>query len=314
MDQTEPYHRTAGPIVVAVDGTEDGERAVRYAAAEARRTGRGLSLVHVLHETAPTAPMLPLFGAETLRAVGRGILDDAVTQARALMGEDAEIELHLAEGPRSARLVAVSGSSPIVMGPRASSFQSLLTGSTTAEVAAHAHGSVVCVPRDWQPGMEHGRVLVGVDGSPASTGVLRVAFEAAAERSARLTVLHAWRPSGIYDAAVGGRVLADAWERQTEPVIWEILAGLRADFPHVEVQVELRYARPEVALAEEARHADLVVLGRRGPDRPAGLSLGAKARALIHAGICPVEIAPVPDPLVRVPPQRTAQEQRAAVH
>jgi nucleotide-binding universal stress UspA family protein len=293
-------------LVVAVDGTEDGDRAVRYAAQEARRTGRGLSLVHVVHETVPTAPMLPLFGSDTLHAVGHGVLADAVTLARSLVGEDVEVESHLVEGPRASRIIGLAGPAAIVLGPRASAFQRLLTGSTTAEVAAHAHGPVICVPRDWQPGVELGRVVVGVDGSPVSTGVLRTAFEAASERGARLTVLHAWRPSGIYEAAVGGRVLADAWERQTEPVIWELFAGLRADCPEVQVDVMLRYARPEVALAEEARHADLVVVGRRGEDRPSALSLGARARALIHAGLCPVEVAPVPAPLPLVPAQRQA--------
>ncbi|MGZ4437911.1 MAG: universal stress protein [Nocardioidaceae bacterium] len=314
MDETpDPDERASRLIVVAVDGTEDSDRAVRYAAAEARRTGADLSLVHVLHQTAPTAPMLPLFRAETLRAVGRGILQDAAVQARALVGEDVEIHQHLLDGPRSAELVAAAGTSPIVMGPRASAFQRMLTGSTTAEVAAHAQGPVLCVPRDWEPGVEHGRVLVGVDASSASTGVLRAAFEAAADRHARLTVLHAWRPSGIYDAAIGGRVVADAWERQVEPVIWEMIAGLRADYPTVEVQVVLRFARPEYALAEEARHADLLVLGRRGEDRALGLSLGAKARALIHAGVCPIEVAPVPEPLVRMPAQRTSAEEPSPV-
>lgn len=292
------------PFVVAVDGTEDGERAIRYAAQEARRTGRGLLLVHVVHETVATAPMLPLFGADTLHAVGHGVLADAVLLATGLVGEDVEIESQLLEGFRADRIIGAAGSAPIVLGPRTSAFQSLLTGSTTAEVAAHARGPVICVPRDWEPGVELGRVVVGIDGSPASTGVLRAAFDAASDHDARLTVLHAWRPSGIYEAAVGGRVLADAWERQTEPVVWGLLAGLRGDRPDVQVDVMLRYARPEIALAEEARHADLVVIGRRGEDHPLGMSLGAKVRALIHAGLCPVEVAPVPEPLPRVPSQR----------
>lgn len=293
-------------LVVAVDGTEDGDRAVRYALHEARRTGCALHLVHALHEAVETAPMLPLFQPDTLRAIGSGILEDAETQVRVVAGDDVEVEKHLMQGPVAAALIEAAGTAPIVLGPRASSFQRLLTGSTTAEVAAHARGPVYCVPRDWHPNHDHGRVLVGVDGSPASRGVLEVALDAAEERGARLCVLHAWRPSGMYDAAIGGRVLADSWERQTEPAIWELVAGLRGDHPHVEVQVELRYARPEVALAEEARYADLLVVGRRGVDRSVGLSLGSKARALIHAGICPVLVAPVPAPLARVPAQRHA--------
>lgn len=305
-EQTRDHSDEPSYVVAAVDGTDDGARAVRYAVEEARRTGAAIHLVHVLHEMVPTAPMLPLFQSDTIRAVGSGILEDAAAQVRGLADDDIDVEKHLVAGPRAAALIAAAGDRPIVLGPRASSFQRLLTGSTTAEVAAHAHGLVFCVPRDWQYGAVTGRVIAGVDGSPHSRGVLQAALRVAAERGARLAVLHAWRPSGIYDAAIGGRVLADSWERQTEPAIWELVAGLRADHPNVEVQVELRFARPEVALAEESRHADLLVLGRRGEDRPLGLSLGAKARALIHAGICPVLIAPVPAPLSWVPEQRHA--------
>lgn len=293
-----------GYLVVGVDGTEDGDRAVRYAVAEARRTGRTLRLVHVLHETAPTAPMLLLFHADALRAVGLGVLDDAEHLVRNLASDGVAVEKHLMEGRRAAALIAAAGTAPIVLSPRASNLRLLIIGSTTAEVAAHANGPVLCVPPGWEPGRTRGAVLVGVGGTATSKTVLEAAFRAAEERDARLTVLHAWRPSGTYEAAIGGRVLAESWERQTEPEIWELVAGLRGDHPDVDVEVVLRYARPEVALAEGSQHADLLVLGRRGEDRALGLALGSKARALIGVARCPVEIAPVPGQRWRLPSQR----------
>ena len=302
MDQ----NRAGEFIVVGVDGTEDGDRAVRYAVADARRTGRALRLVHVQHASALTAPMLLLFHSEALRAVGLGVLDDAESLVRTIGRDGVAVEKHLVEGQRAAALIAAAGTSPIVLAPRASNLRRLIIGSTTAEVAAHADVPVLCVPPAWEPGRARGTVLVGVDGTETSRTVLEAAFRAAEERGDHLTVLHAWRPSGTYEAAIGGRVLAESWERQTEPEIWELVAGLRGDHPDVDVQVVLRYARPEVALAEESQHADLLVLGRRGADRALGLALGSKARALIGTARCPVEVAPVPGHRWRLPAQRQA--------
>ena len=69
MTETRVTHNR-GPILVAVDGTEDGDRALRFGVEEARRRSCGLRLVHVPHETIPMAPMLPLFAASTLHEIG----------------------------------------------------------------------------------------------------------------------------------------------------------------------------------------------------------------------------------------------------
>jgi nucleotide-binding universal stress UspA family protein len=293
---------------VAVDGTEDSDRAVRYAVAEAGRTGSSLRLVHVRHATVLTAPMLLLFHAETLRAVGARILDDAEALVRSIAGLELELDKHLVEGDRAGAVIEVAGTAPIVLAPRASNLERMISGSTVAEVAAHARGPVVSVPPGWQPDRVHGTVVAGVDGSPTSRAVLQEGFSAAAERGARLVVLHAWKPSAAYDAVIGGRVLAESWELQTEPEIWELVAGLRGDHPEVDVQVVLKYERPEVALADASRHADLIVVGRRCEGRALGLALGSRPRALVHSGRCPVRVTPVPSLASWVPEQRRAHE------
>ena len=294
-------------LIVGVDGTEDGEVALRFAAHEALRTGCAIHLVHVLPVSVVTAPMLLMFQTDTLRAVGNGILDDAESLVRTIADGSVALEKHLLGGPRVTSLVAAAGTAPIVLGPRPADQSA--ASSPTAEIAAFAQGPVVSVPREWQPGAAHGVVLAGVDGSPVSRAVLESAFAAAAERDARLNVLHAWRPPTMYEVALGGRMLAESWERQAEPAIWELLAGLRGDYPQVQVEVSMRFARPEAALMVESRFSDLLVLGRRGDDRASGLALGANARALIQSAACPVEIAPTPTQRLRLPSQRKATPQ-----
>jgi len=158
--------------------------------------------------------------------------------------------------------------------------------------ARHRHRNGVCT----QLGNDHFAAFVTTASKSRLNflEVLRAGFAAAEERHARLLVVHAWRPSGPYDAAIGGRVAAEAWQRQTEPAVWELVAGWRGDFPAVEVEVDVRYQRVVVALAETTRHADVLVMGRRGERAPFGLVLGSTARTMLRVAACPVEIVPAP--------------------
>jgi nucleotide-binding universal stress UspA family protein len=282
-------------VLIGVDGTEAADRAVRYGVQEAQREHRSIRLVHVVHEAVPLNPMLPLFGSDTLRAVGTRILADAEARVRQLADEPVHVEQVLARGPRaSAILVHAQDAAVVVLGTRPSTMEHIWTGSTTTGVAARAHCPVISVPEEWLTAPVHRRVVAAVDGSPASADVLRAAFAEAHDRGAQLVVVHAWRPSGQYDVAIGARVGAEAWERQTEPAVWALVAGWRADFPDVAVEVCLKYQNVAVALAEASRQADLLVMGRRGERAPFGLSLGSRARTMIRVGACPVEIVPVP--------------------
>ena len=293
MTETRPG-RSHGPVVVAVDGTEDGDRALRYGVDEALRRGRGLRLVHVPHETIPMAPMLPLFSAPVLHDVGAQILKDSERLAREIAGDALIIEVLLEHGPRvGSILAAAEDASVIVVAPREVSLAKLVVGSTTTGVAARADCPVHCVPAGWQSGVESRRVVVGVDGSPTSGLVLDAAFEAAEMRRAQLVIVHAWRPTGQYDAVIGGRAFVREWVDAVERELSEQTAGHREQHPDVRTRLELRYQRPAVALAELAHGADLLVVGRRGHGAPLGLALGSTVRSVIRSEVCPVEVVPV---------------------
>ncbi len=239
--------RTSGRsdhIVVGVDGTTDGDQALRYAVAVARRTGAVLRLVHVGPPVAPTEPLLPMYRTEDIDAVGTAILDDAADLVHRLAGPRLRVEQVLAHGQRTEALVDVAGAAPLVLGTRGAGAPRFAVGATGAAVAASAAGPVVCVPRRWSVEGERALVLAAVDGTEASRGILEVALAAAAERGAELLVVHAWRPPEPYDERLGGSALAEAWERQAEPVIWNLVAALRADHPNVDVAVRLRLRTP----------------------------------------------------------------------
>ena len=286
--------RRTRPVMVAVDGSEDGLRALRYAVQEAARLDSGLRIVHVQQQMVAMAPMMPLVPDPTLHEVASQIVKDAEVQARGFGYDRPELESVLATGPRNGALLEhTADASCVVVGRRSAPLQHLVGGSTTSSLAAHAPVPVVSVPKGWQPGPARGLVAVGVDDSDYSAGVLRAAWAAARSRGARLAVVHAWRPLNEYDVAIGTRVLADAW---TESTRTSLQRWVRENAPdgQLEWTVLPRYETATVALHEISESADLLVVGRHGHGRRLGhgLGLGSTVRTMLRAGDCPVMVIP----------------------
>jgi nucleotide-binding universal stress UspA family protein len=297
-------------IVVGTDGGPDSTRAIAYAVAEARRQRQGLRLVHVVPEAVPMSAMLPLYGVDSLRTVGAQILAAAADTVHELAGDDVELDSVLAHGPRVPALLAhTADASLVVLGRRSSTLARIRTGSTTSAAASRADCPVVAVPEEWTTAPERGHVVAAVDGTAANIDVLHFAFAAAQQRKGDVVVVHAWRPLPPYDVALDSSGAVEAWRSQTEPMIWALVAGLRADFPEVEVRVDLVFDSVADALVAAGRDADLLVMGRRGEGAHFGTALGSKARAVLRAGVCPVEIIPTrrPEPPA-VPRQAVARE------
>ncbi len=280
-------------IVVGTDGGPDSARAIAYAVAEARRRWQSLRIVHVVPEAVPMSAMLPLYGVDSLRTVGAQILSAAADTVHELAADDVAVDTVLAHGPRVPALLAhTADASLIVLGRRSSTLARIRTGSTTSAAASRADCPVVAVPEEWSTAAEHGHVVAAVDGTSGNLDVLRFALEAAQQRGADVVVVHAWRPLPPYDVALDSSGAVEAWRSQTEPMIWSLVAGLRADFPAVEVRVDLAFDSVADALVAAGGEADLLVMGRRGEGAHFGTALGSKARAVLRAGVCPVEIVP----------------------
>jgi nucleotide-binding universal stress UspA family protein len=281
------------PVVVGVDGSEQGERALRYAVAEARRRECGVLLVNAVHETAPMAAMLPLYSVEAFAEVGRRLVDEAAGLVREI-DSGIEVTTSVRGGSRVGVLVdAAEHASVVVLGHRSRSRAGrVLTHSTTTGVAARAHCPVVSVPDGYVAGEQRGRVVVGIDQSEASHDALDVAFGEARRRKAALVALHAWRLPTAYDDIDYSRIAVDEWMSMAGEEIEKTLAPFREVYPDVEVEVDLRHEYAGPALLGATEEADLVVVGRRGHGAPLGIYLGSLARLLIREAKCPVEVTP----------------------
>ncbi|MER6098484.1 universal stress protein [Streptomyces sp. NPDC001728] len=133
------------------------------------------------------------------------------------------------------------------------------------------------------------RVVVGVDGSPASREALRWAV-----RHARLTGATV-DAVGVYDVpgATGWSappVDAAFDEEQARQALTEELEGVLAEIGDVPLVENLVRGTPAKILIEAARGAELLVVGSRGRGGFASLLLGSVSQQCAVHAPCPVVI------------------------
>jgi nucleotide-binding universal stress UspA family protein len=294
--------RNAIVVGISADGYES---ALAYAVAEARRESRPLHLIHVLQLPAGEAYAGVYGGAlETANAT----LADALVKAERLAGSDVEVTGEVIDnGWTVDGLVRGTMTDRVlVLQHRAlSHVHRLFTGSTVQGVAGRSHVPVVSVPEGWSARSGTSAVVTAAVQNPVEApALLRIAFEEARIRGARLVVLHAWWLASGYDVVVVDDTFRSEWTDRTNEEIEPVLEPLRAEFPEVDVIVEVRHAPPLEAILDAAEVSDLVVLGRRHHRLPLGSHLGPVTRGAVAHSTSPVLITPelvvatdaVPDP------------------
>ncbi len=135
-------------IIVAIDGSEHGNRAVSCARELAERFGASLWLVHAYPQTSDlrSYEQFEKLIARRKRA-GQSILDEA----RIFLGEiKCEINEELLEGPEAEAILSVAEIQKIgliLMGSRGlGSLEGILLGSVSRKVTHHASCPVMLVP------------------------------------------------------------------------------------------------------------------------------------------------------------------------
>ncbi len=289
-------HGSRKQVVVGVDGSADSLRAVEFAVQEAIRAQCGIRIVHARH--VPRSPMTSLVSSRSLDHAGTRIISEAVAAAQRSTDAPLEIQSVVHAGATVPTLVeAAADARMLVLGHRdLNVLGRIASSSTAAGVASRADCLVVSVSEAWQPRQWWGVVIAAVDGSPSSPAVLAAAFSAAGARGSSLRVVHAWRPPLAYDDLLEPVGAEEHWRSRSLPLMAEILAGWRTDYPDVPVEVDLRYERAQDALVHASDAADLLVVGRRGHGTGAAgrasRGVGSMARTMIQHARCPVEIAP----------------------
>ena len=286
-------------VVVAVDGSEASQNAVRWAANTAMK--RGIPLRIASSYTVPQflyaegmVPPKELFDdlqAETL---------EKIEAARAVAHEvapDIKIGHTIAEGSPIDMLLEMSHDvTMVVMGSRGmGGLSGMVMGSVSASVVSHASCPVVVVREDNHvtESTKYGPVVVGVDGSEVSQKATHYAFAEAAARGAELIAVHTWMDMQVQASLAGLSAAQTEWaevEKEQGALLTERLAEFHAEYPDVPVKKVIARDRPVRALADAAAGAQLLVVGSHGRGGFKGMLLGSTSRALLQNAPCPMMV------------------------
>jgi len=147
----------SGVIVVGIDGSDGSERALEWAAAEARTRNASLKLVTAWHLSPAMYSGIGWAGLDAevikgLREVAEQQLDETWKQhAKSLDGLDVE-RIVSEDAAAQALLDAAKGADLLVVGTRGhGGFTGLLLGSVSQQCAHHSPCPLVIVPPEHRP-------------------------------------------------------------------------------------------------------------------------------------------------------------------
>lgn len=281
---------TTRPVLVGVDGLPGSAGALRYAVAEARRRQTSLRLVHVVPSFLSVGPPIPL---SDLEQVGTEILEQEEKAVRR-MAPDLTVSTVLTHGERSTGVVKAAEAAQLVVIGRETrrGIDRMLTGTTTAAVAAHAPCDVVVVPSFWVDAHQRNRVVVGLKSRHNCSELLSQAFSEAAARNASLVVVMAWQVSDPYSDRIESRTHADEWETNGRELIAEVTTDWHTAYPEVGVEPRVVHGAPARVLLEHSSESDLLVISRRRFPLPPYGHLGGVGHSLLRLSDVPVHVVP----------------------
>ncbi len=136
-------------------------------------------------------------------------------------------------------------------------------------------------------------VVVGIDGSEESRAAFRFALDEARIRDLGVRAVAAWHVPGI--AYAGGAYapsvdVTEGIEAEARRRVEEIVAA--EENPGVEVEIAVRQGQAAEILLEEAKDADVLVVGSRGLGGFRGLLLGSVSQQCAQHSPCPITILP----------------------
>jgi nucleotide-binding universal stress UspA family protein len=290
MDTT----RANALIVVGIDGSAASQPALRWAATEARRSGAALEVVHAWTQPIAIYPSDLYVDPAHFHDAAKTTLEEAVASVSSGETAPSEVRSSLIEGDATLALIERAADAQLlVVGSRGrGGFAGLLLGSVSRKCLHHAPCPVAVVRPPWS-GEEHGRIVVGVDGSQSSYAALHWAVAEAVRRDARLDVVNAYdQPVPVAPVGSLTSVGPEEFEKSSKALLEE-MAAAAVDAAGARVKkVELISAgtSPAKGLLDVAVGADLLVVGCRGLGGLRGLLLGSVSQQCALHGTCPVVV------------------------
>jgi nucleotide-binding universal stress UspA family protein len=280
-------------VVVGVDGSDDGLRAVRFGAGTVLRYGGELLLVNAVDDTLMAGAWGVVYDPEVLQSAGATANEQAKDVALGMGVTEDRIRTEVVMGSPGGVMSRLSEVADlVVVGRRAASgLERMFVGSTSVAVVANASCPVVVISAAAHPDPvgQKGVVGVGLQTDPGSEALLESGFVQAERLGARLEIIHAIQPPvGLFARKLSPTQL-DEQVRFAKGGIEAIAATVAAKHPQVAYEVSVTADSPINELVSRSAGYDLLVLGV-GQSHIPGFSLGGLMRGLMAHAECPLFI------------------------
>jgi nucleotide-binding universal stress UspA family protein len=137
-------------------------------------------------------------------------------------------------------------------------------------------------------------IVVGVDGSNGAHEALKFAAREAGLRKARLQIVSAWEiPPAVYAGGFAPTLdqnTIDGFGEGARKIVQEAIAQAKELEPGIEVDGGVAEGQAAEILLNEAKNADLVVVGNRGLGGFGSLLLGSVSHQVVQHALCPVTV------------------------
>lgn len=247
-------------IVIGVTEAPVTVRVVEWAAQRALDAGQPIRLVSVV------GGALGVIGEdEVLRPILDATRSDLDRIADDLRGRGLEVDVVVDRGNPVEQLIAASeGAALLVIGSDYRGPDSgPARGSHGVRIAAASTCPVVVVP-DTEPGDRSG-IVVGVDGSEVSANALAFAAAEADRLREPLIAVSVWTPPvAPRNVGVYPEDYITNMQQLTEETQALAIAGLRVDFPDLQIVRRVERGYPSEVINEAARSARMAVVGSHG--------------------------------------------------
>lgn len=273
-------------IIVGFTDSDAGRRAVDWAAARALARHTPLHVLTVIGGAAG--------------AVGEGRLIDALLTestaqleqlASALSAQGVTVTTEVVRGnPVHVLLEASKNASLLVIGSDHQAGTRERRGMHGVRIAAGSSCPVAVIPE--LDDRERSGVYVGVDGSPVSSAAVAFAAAEADRLGEPLIAVGVWTPLEVAASPVLiTSEYLDSMQSLTEEAVAVELAGLRQDYPDIDIRTQVSSGYPSTVLLDAGENAALLVVGSHGRGAVARFLLGSISHEVLAGLTAPTVVA-----------------------